>query len=115
MARARRLQFSLAIMILCLFHQIELSMNSCSSLLIFGITQIGSRLRHREALGRKTRSRSSRSRREFHRSEYVPPSMGRRRSSGNCAVWWLPPIWCFAGASSLWRFRQRRFADVGLL
>jgi hypothetical protein len=31
-------------MILCLFHQIELSMNSCSCLLIFENTQIGSTL-----------------------------------------------------------------------
>ena len=37
-------------MILCLFHQIELSMNSCPALRIFGITQIHSTLRRRGAI-----------------------------------------------------------------
>jgi hypothetical protein len=48
----------IAIMILCLFHQIELSMNSCSPLLIFGNTQIHSRLVE-GPIGRKTRRRDA--------------------------------------------------------
>jgi hypothetical protein len=74
----------IAIMILCLFHQIELSMNSCSSLLTFGNAQICSTLAGGR-IGKKTRHREA-LKVEWNFIASGTQSMGRRRVQRESAV-----------------------------